>query len=148
MIYIAHRGNISGSNFDNENDPNYIDNAIDKGFDVEIDIFIENQKIFLGHDIPQHQIDLKWLKSRRKKLWIHCKNSEAMIFFSKIKEYHYFWHENDKMTLTSKNFIWAYPTKTPIENSIAVLPELHKTNFKSCVGICSDWVLEYKNTYS
>jgi len=38
MILISHRGNINGRLESYENAPNYIDSAISKGYDVEIDI--------------------------------------------------------------------------------------------------------------
>ena len=38
MKLIAHRGNIHGENPSEENKPEYIDAAIDKGYDVEIDV--------------------------------------------------------------------------------------------------------------
>ena len=38
MIYISHRGNTNGKNPARENTKSYIDEAIAKGFDVEIDI--------------------------------------------------------------------------------------------------------------
>ena len=38
MKLIAHRGNIFGSDTSKENSPDYIDEALSKEFDVEIDI--------------------------------------------------------------------------------------------------------------
>ena len=38
MILISHRGNTNGKNINRENTKSYIDEAIAKGFDVEIDI--------------------------------------------------------------------------------------------------------------
>ena len=57
---------------------------------------------------------------------------------------HYFWHQNDDITLTSKGYIWAYPGKQPIKNSIAVLPEIHNDDISNCIGICSDIIEAYK----
>ena len=39
MIFIAHRGNTKGPNKELENTPGYIDEALDNGFDVEVDIW-------------------------------------------------------------------------------------------------------------
>jgi len=38
MYYISHRGNLSGSQPEFENKPAYIVEALNKGFDVEIDV--------------------------------------------------------------------------------------------------------------
>ena len=39
MLLISHRGNLNGPDKKFENHPKYIQNAIKKGFDVEIDIY-------------------------------------------------------------------------------------------------------------
>ena len=142
MVLISHRGNINGINTEKENDPNYIDAALNRGFDVEIDIWYIDNAFYLGHDKPQHSITQDWLYRRKNKLWVHCKNVESLHKLS-TKPIHYFWHENDTLTLTSKKVIWAYPGKQPIKNSIAVLPELNNDNVNKCLGVCSDFILKY-----
>ena len=85
------------------------------------------------------------MRDRLSKLWIHCKNIEAVIFFSECEyDFNYFWHENDTITLTSTKKIWAFPGKQPIKNSIAVMPELFKDDISKCLGICSDYISNYK----
>ncbi len=144
-MIISHRGNIDGKNELLENSPDYIDNAISKGFDVEIDVWIDkSSKIFLGHDKPQYEIDISWLEERKNKLWIHCKNIDAVVFFNNIKDFHYFWHQNDDVTLTSNSYIWAYPGKQPIRNSIAVMPEIFEDDTSDCLGVCTDFPIRYK----
>jgi glycerophosphoryl diester phosphodiesterase len=47
MKLIAHRGNTEGPNPLEENKPEYIEEAIENGFDVEIDIwFVHKQNNF------------------------------------------------------------------------------------------------------
>ena len=145
MILISHRGNINGRIEDAENRPDYIDDTIRLGYDVEIDIRVIEGTFHLGHDEPQYPVSLNWLYERKDKLWIHCKNIEAIEWFSSLYgTYNYFWHDTDTVTLTSKNYIWAYPGKQPIKNSIAVLPELFKDDTSQCIGICSDYIQNYK----
>ena len=62
----------------------------------------------------------------------------------KHKELNYFWHENDTMTLTSHGYIWVYPGKQPVKNSISVMPELNNDFVSGCAGICSDIIENYK----
>lgn len=147
--FISHRGNINGKIPQNENHPDYIDEAIHAGYDVEIDIRYINGKLWLGHDNAQYETSLNWLANRQDKLWIHCKNHEAMTFFNSypLLNMNWFWHQNDDMVLTSKKFIWAYPNKQPIKDSIAVLPEIHNDDTSLCIGICSDEIEKYKNEY-
>jgi|TARA_R110000824_G_scaffold67527_2_gene174976 hypothetical protein len=143
MIYIAHRGNIDKKNVELENNPDYIKNALRKGFDAEIDVWHRN-KLYLGHDEPQHECSLDFLQKHSSRLWIHCKNLEALENLIKFKFLNVFWHENDDFTLTSKGYIWTYPGKSLTKNSIAVMPEIKKfQNLESCFGICSDFISTY-----
>lgn len=148
MIFISHRGNINGKNQEKENKIDYIEKAFSFGFDVEVDIWLFNGSLFLGHDKPCYYVDIDWLFKNNKRVWVHCKNTDALIFLKKTK-LNYFWHENDKVTLTSKGYIWAYPSLEKIENSIDVLPETfseEKYGFKN-IGICSDYIEKYKKDY-
>lgn len=143
MILISHRGNINGKFESYENEPAYIEKAISEGYDVEIDLWVINDVLYLGHDRPQYGINWEYFKDKVDKVWVHCKNIEALYFVRETK-LHYFWHENDLVTLTSKNYIWAYVGKQPIEGSIAVMPEIHNEDVSKCVGICSDYIERYK----
>ena len=144
MILISHRGNLNGKMPENENHPDYIDEAIHAGYDVEIDVWMVDNELFLGHDKPQYKVIYNWLSTRYEKLWIHCKNVEAMEWFNSFTGFNYFCHEEDTVTLTSMNIIWAYPGKQTIKGSIAVLPEIHNDDLSACVGICSDYINNYK----
>ena len=143
MILISHRGNISGKIPERENHPDYIDEAISKGYDVEIDMWWVNGRIYLGHDFPQYEIDDEWLGNRVDKLWVHCKNTELLNWI-RSTTLHYFWHEEDTLTLTSKQYVWVYPGKQPVIGSIAIMPELNNDDVSTCLGICSDYIEKYK----
>jgi len=144
MILISHRGNIDGKIPEYENNPNYVDAALELGYNVEVDLWVNDGILSLGHDEPTHIINYNWLKDRKSKLWIHCKNIEALELMDEKIELHYFWHEEDTVTLTSQGTIWAYPGKQPIKNSIAVLPELENDIVFDCKGVCSDYIKRYK----
>jgi hypothetical protein len=144
MKLISHRGNIDGKYTERENHPDYIDEAILLGYDVEVDLWSIKGVLFLGHDMPQFEITQAWINERHNKLWIHCKNTEVIGLLSSVKEFNWFWHEEDTLTLTSHQYIWAYPGKQPIQNSIAVMPEIHTEEVKQCKGICSDYIKKYK----
>ena len=144
MILISHRGNIDGKNEARENHPDYINQAIGYGWDVEIDVWMIDGVLFLGHDEPQYGVTQHWLNERCERLWIHCKNVEAIEWFNTIDGFNYFWHQEDTVALTSMNIIWAYPGKQPIKGSIAVMPEIHNDNLDVCSGICSDYIYRYK----
>lgn len=154
MKLIAHRGNIDGPNPLEENRPEYIEEAISQGYNVEIDIRYDtfDKKLYLGHDEPQYDVDWDWLNKYKNFLWIHCKNIESLFQFSLCSsEFNYFWHQNDDFTLTSRNYIWTYPGKLYTPLSVIVMPEWNekiekivKLNSYNCYAICSDYV-EYLN---
>jgi hypothetical protein len=98
----------------------------------------------LGHNKPQYEINNDWLVERVNKLWVHCKNVESLNWI-KNTELHYFWHEEDTLTLTSKNYVWVYPGKQPIVDSIAVMPEIHNDNISNCLGVCSNFIKKYND---
>jgi len=146
--YISHRGNLDGRIPDKENHPSYINDAIASGYEVEIDVWMIEGVLFLGHDEPQYGITQHWLNERSDRLWIHCKNTEAVEWFSSITGFWWFWHESDTLTLTSAGHRWVYPGKQPINRSIAVLPEIHNDDVSQCVGICSDYIQNYKYQFT
>ena len=149
MILISHRGNINRVIPERENDPKYIIEAISNGFEVEIDVWFVNDKFKLGHDKPQYDFPHELLEHQASKLWLHCKNLEAVSQFNILDStgtyLNYFWHQKDDVTLTSKGWIWAYPGKQPIKGSIAVMPELNNDDLTQCAGICSNNIIKYKN---
>lgn len=147
MLNISHRGNINGAKSDYENQPQYIDDALGAGFEVEVDVWLDNDVLFLGHDFPQYKVDLDWLKNR--KLWCHAKNCQALVYMLK-NDIHCFWHQKDDCVLTSKNFIWCYPN-IHIQNGISVIQDIDSFIQKSeqikniLYGICSDYPQKMKN---
>ena len=148
MILISHRGNLDGRVVEKENHPNYIDAAIKAGYEGEVDLWEIDGELFLGHDEPQYPIDFDWLEERSSVLWIHCKNIDALLSCTdddySLAMLNFFWHEEDTVTLTSFNWIWAYPGKQPIKGSIAVMPEINNDNISEAGGICSDFIKNYK----
>ena len=90
MKLIAHRGNLNGPNLGSENHPYHIEDCIDKGYDVEIDVWYlpQSEKFYLGHDRPDHEISWFWLAKHNASLWIHCKNLDALERFKELdKQY-------------------------------------------------------------
>jgi hypothetical protein len=146
MKLISHRGNIDGPQPDRENSPNYINEAIEADYNVEIDIWFVNNKWYLGHDNPIYEIKYNFLFDSR--FWLHAKNGEAFYKLLNDKNYYFnvFWHTSEDWILTSKKHIWTFPNKYLFSNSICVLPELgYDGDIKKCYGICSDFIKNYKN---
>lgn len=146
MKLIAHRGLFQGPSKELENNPDQILSALNLGFDCEIDLWIVNSEFWLGHDGPQYSINEKFLETYG--LWIHAKNLDTLHWLTNTSLW-YFWHENDKFTLTSNKFIWTYPEQELTARSIMLMPEWHNPFLSGiensqCYGICSDYVLTIK----
>ena len=106
MKLIAHRGLINGPDKRIENQPVTIKSSLEKGYDCEIDLWVFDDRFYLGHDEPQYNVTREFLD--QPGLWIHAKNLTAFHWLLGT-DLNYFWHESDKYTLTSHRYIWAYP---------------------------------------
>ena len=138
---IAHRGLMRGPNPALENHPDQILGAFEQGFDCEIDLWYIDGNFLLGHDSPTYDVSKDFLADPR--LWIHCKNHDALREMRK-QGTNYFWHQEDDITLTSYGYFWTYPGKPLYDCSICVMPEwtntLETCHLQSAYGICSDFV--------
>jgi len=154
MKLISHRGNLERSNPKQENHPDYIREALRQGFDVEVDIWLVDDKLWFGHDEPQYEIkwNSKWNSNwdylGDERIWWHCKNLEALVYIREngIGHTNFFWHQEDDFTLTSNFHIWTYPGKKLSNKSICVMPErasYTSRELRDCYGICSDNILKY-----
>ena len=144
MILISHRGNITGPNPKEENKPNYIVEAIDQGFDVEIDVWYCDGKWVLGHDEPQYETDIDFLS--QDELWLHCKNHEAFEVLSKKMNipFNFFYHTNEDYVLTGRHYVWTCLGNGG-DNTIIVVPEHNNIeNVTDFAGVCSDYIGNYK----
>lgn len=143
MRWILHRGNNEGPN-SVENDPIKLLSLMDKGYEIEIDLWYKDDTLFLGHDFPQYEIDELFLEYT--KFWIHCKDGQTLEFMNTYKKYlHYFYHTTEDYVLTSKGYIWCFVGKPALENSVIVMPEKSLLSYtwnelvsKNCI-ICSDF---------
>lgn len=131
MRIISHRGNLDGPDINRENNIKSILECLDKSLDVEIDVYCKDGYVFLDHDGP---VKNKYLftefcdlfKNYQQKLWVHCKNLDAIIHFNQLKTYNfnYFGHSNDDFVLTSHGFIFTKPGVVSGKNVVCVMPEI------------------------
>lgn len=139
MLRIAHRGNFQGVNHEQENSPEYIQLALDRGFDVETDLrIVENTRLFLGHDRADHEVDPDWILHRQHHLWIHCKDLQALSWCLNRRIAHAFFHDRDDYTLTTCGKIWTYPGKPITDQCILVMFPGDPYPTEPIYGICAD----------
>jgi hypothetical protein len=141
---IAHRGLIKGPSKTLENQPHNLRATLEQGYDCEIDLWVFDDRLYLGHDGPQFNVTQTFIEN--PKFWIHAKNLEAFYWLTDT-QLTYFWHENDKFTLTSNGYIWSYPEQDLTNKSIRLMPEwadpgLTTVKENVCYGVCSDYILK------
>jgi hypothetical protein len=140
MKIVSHRGNIEGPDSNLENCPDQIRRAMNLGFDVEVDVWRAGSSWMLGHDNPSYSVEEDFFTTG---MWVHCKNFEAISEMKKkSRNFEFFWHENDRMTLTSGLIPWCYSGQY-IEGGITVhLSGPALVPLKS-LGICTDFPKEW-----
>lgn len=140
MIVISHRGNLSGPVPKRENSPEYLLQAISAGYDVELDLWSVRGELFLGHEKEEYPCKEEFLTRNIHKLWVHCKNYEALDFCLN-RGIRCFFHDKDDYTLTSTGEVWAYPTsKCNLGKTIIV----DWGDFSGdAYGVCTDYPTKY-----
>lgn len=148
MILIAHRALYDGPNPKLENNPKQIMKTLKLGFEVEIDVRWIEGEWWLGHDEATYKVDAHFLETPG--MWIHCKNTQALFRIGEVSNTHYFWHQEDYHTLTSRGYIWTYPGHVvDPKRGIIVQPEWKEgwvaTRPPACYGVCSKYVADIRS---
>lgn len=140
MLIISHRGNVSGPNNNFENNPKHIQSLLDKNINCEIDVYCLDNKWYLGHDKPQHNVNFEFLI--QEGLWCHAKNILAFHEMLNYKQINCFWHETDKYTLTSFGYIWSY-YNMPLTDKCVIVDNNENWKNKNYCGfaVCTDYII-------
>lgn len=135
MKLIAHRGNFNGKHEIMENNPEYLRMAVRAGYDIEVDVWVTGDGIFLGHDGPQYAVTEDDLLMWSSVGWFHAKNLPALELLLRLG-LNCFFHDTDDFTLTSKGYIWTHSGKSLSSKSISVMDQGLVPI--SCAGVCRD----------
>lgn len=153
MKIISHRGNLEGPNLEYENTKEYIDIALEKNFDVEIDLWNVENEYFLGHNKADYKVSLEWLEKRKENLWIHTKNFNAFESLLEInRNFIFFYYTSEPLVLVSNGKIWTHSPKKIVNPKNCIIPLLGKTglgksNVKNWFGVCTDFPILLKNNF-
>lgn len=135
---ISHRGNTTGPQ-KRDNITSKLEEAAEDIL-VEVDVWNVDEDWYLGHDAPEKETTFDFISN--KNFILHAKNLQALLNLTET-DLHYFWHQEDDFTLTSKNLIWTYPNGEVTTRSIIVcqtLEEVEKYKDEDIWGICTDYV--------
>ena len=104
------------------------------------------------HDGPRYIFEDSDFRSMISRLWLHCKNAEAIEYLGEhFLRPNFFWHQSDDYTLTSWGYSWTYPNLKPTKKSIAVLPEIFNASRNDLIGfwgVCTDYPIEFDPSQS
>ena len=141
--WILHRGLMNGPDPEKENKEELLWQRLSEGWDIEVDVWLVDGRIWLGHDKPTHLLqNIQLLEVSR--VWIHCKNVPMLQYMAEKKPgAPFFSHDTDDAVLTSNGNIWCYPGFQAGRQSIVVMPERvpdMKFDISIIGGVCSDYI--------
>lgn len=144
MKYISRKGNLFGQNPTRSNSPDYILEALIAGFDVMVDVWLFNEKIWLGFEEPTYLTTYEFL--RIPGIWANARTDEICYHLLSIGGIHCL-HEIETTTLTSNNYMWTknnifYPYSIAVLMPGDVIPDLN-----TCAGVCADDIALIKQDY-
>jgi YrbI family 3-deoxy-D-manno-octulosonate 8-phosphate phosphatase len=139
VIYIAHRGNINGPSGERENTPEAVMAALAAGFHVEVDVWRQGQKYFMGHDYAKTEVDLQSLVDSR--IWCHAKNTETLIDLCRHRGIQTFFQNTDEVSLTTNGYYWCH-SEHPYPGPRSILTVLDGGRPPcEAFAICSDYCM-------
>ena len=162
LKFISNGGSIRGPDPVDRNSPKSVIDAIEAGFDVKIDVWFfpdtasdsvppsdilsadgKSSKFghyFLGHERPTHEVDYAFLEMHSNRLWIQCRNEEALQHFARMPSFECFRHVDDRSTLTSRRNIWTGESSLMLgdRNIAAMISDPKRLIGCNLLGICSD----------
>ncbi|MFM2010735.1 MAG: Synechococcus phage [Bacteroidota bacterium] len=147
MYIISNRGNLNGRISEFENQPQYVDEAIvNHGLFVKIDVWVVDNKFYLGNEEPTYLIDPHWLIYREADLLIQARNVDAVKFLNSLN-LNWFWHETDELTISSGGTVLLFNDNLFIKDCITFVESENK-KIVSESGVCADHPITYMKKYS
>lgn len=160
MLLISHRGNVDGVTPSKENTIPYMQEALNREFYVEVDIYEHAGELYFGHEYggSGQRVDWSFLKHNAGKLLIHCKDSKTLLTLRHYDFLAIFYQDHDDYAIASNDWIIAHSKQggmvydkkdRNLSGTIIMLPEKNGLGKKfleelGCFGICSDIISFYK----
>ena len=149
MLYISYRGIFDGNNFQDSNTPKQLGKALSAGFPCMIDVWRQDNKLYLGNDQPITEVTEKYVQGNR--FWINARNTDMQIWLASqpsalYPNWFYFPTMPPPPYVTASNGKLITPGTVPISNnSVIFLPEITDTAMFStvnlkCFGITSSYL--------
>jgi hypothetical protein len=149
MLFISYRGVFDGNGFQDANTPNQINKALGAGFSCMIDVWRQDDKLYLGNDLPVTEVTANYIKGN--KFWINARNSEMQTWITSqpaglYPNYFWFPYMPPPEYVTASNGKLITPGTVAVNlSSVMFLPEVDDTAMFSmvnikCYGIISNYL--------
>lgn len=146
-LLISNRGNLNGINNQRENSPDYVKEALDKGYYVVVDVWAIGKHLAIGTHYAQHVVSIDFLQNPR--IFARTNNVSTLTSLLESKV-HCFLNIQD--SLTNGGLLWrGYPTLEVTPRCIVYMPEwmlgdINKVHDVICTGICSNFIEKVAKT--
>lgn len=142
MRWIAHRGNTEGPIPERENTPDYLVKALERGYDIEVDVWMGPCGLLCGHE-RDGAVSVSTDFLRRQNAWVHCKDVASFMCLSRYPDVNCFMQDAEPAVLTSRGFVWLHSSYDGIPDGRCVLTQLNHQGFPAQFqpyAVCTDWV--------
>lgn len=148
-LLISHRGNTDGMNPVRENSVSYIKEALEKGYQVMVDLWlVGTEHLAMGTERALHAVDLAFLKENN--VICHAQTVETLEFLLAHEVHCFYATGADHRALTNGGLIWTQGDPKITQRCIMAMPEWFIPDLSSlahikCSGICSDRIQEVRD---
>jgi len=151
MFYISYQGIFDGSDYQNANTPPQISKSLGAGFSVLVDVWRNNNKLYVGSVENPIEVTEKYLQGPR--FYINAKNTDMQNWLTTQPSnlypnyFHFLASTPPPPYAVVSNGKLMTPGTVPINNdSIIFLPEiddqsLYSTVKLKCYGVVSNFLL-------
>ena len=144
MKFISFRGNIDGARPAFENNPQYIDIALQYGYYVFIDVWYEKDQFWLGNKVKQYPIFEGFLEQEN-----YICNPKTWQTFDKLfgnEHIHTLWNDIDYYTITNRGWMWAHEHAENYSENTIITHFDDMQDIPNVAGICSNYIRNIKQT--
>lgn len=147
MKFISYRGNIDGPRPVWENNPQYVDIALQYGYYVFLDVWYEEGQFYLGSNVKQYPIFESFLE--KDKYICYPRTWETFDKLLRNEHIHTLWHDIDYYTITNRGWVWAHEHAENYSENTIITNFGDMDDIPNVAGICSNYIrsIRRKATY-